>query len=680
MKYTDIIVAAGILIIIALIIVPLNAMLLDFFLIINLSIALMVLLMAIFTKEALEFSVFPPLLLVLTLFRLALNISSTRLILGNGGEAGAVIKTFGDFVIGGNIAVGVIIFIIIVLIQFIVITKGSERVSEVAARFTLDAMPGKQMAIDADLNTGLINDEQAKARRKKIQREADFYGSMDGASKFVKGDAIVGIIIMVINVVGGIVIGVLTSGLDISVVLQKYTITTVGDGLVSQLPALLISTATGIIVTRAASENNLGHDITEQLSAQPNIMIIAGAMLFVLSLIPGLPKLSIFMLGGLLFTLGLVLKNNIKKKEAKLSNLQEEEVTQEIARPENVYGLLNFEPIEMELGYGLVALADAQQGGDLTDRVIMIRRQCAMELGMVIPSIRIRDNIQLKANEYVVKIRGNEVTRSEVIPDHFLAMNSTDNNNNAIKGIPTTEPSYGLPALWITKSEREKAELHGYTIVDPPSVIATHLTEILKQHGHELLDRQQVQSLINNLRDSQPSLVEEVFPKLFSIGDLQKILSNLLKESMSIRDMVTIVETMADFASVTRNCDSLTEHIRQRSKRAISIKHFKNRLAQVITLDSKLEQLILEKLRQTETGSFVALSPDQIQQVLTQLRIAIEETMQIGINPIVLTSPSVRPHFKRMTEQLAPDLTVLSYSEIESTIEIKSERMVCIQV
>lgn len=678
MKFTDVIAAIGILIVISLIIVPLNALLLDFFLIVNISVALMVLLMAIFTKEALEFSVFPPLLLILTLFRLALNISSTRLILSNNGEAGAVIKTFGGFVIGGNLAVGVIIFIIIVLIQFIVITKGSERVSEVAARFTLDAMPGKQMAIDADLNTGLINEQQAKARRLKIQREADFYGSMDGASKFVKGDAIVGIIITIINIVGGIIIGVLTSGLDISVVLQRYTLATVGEGLVCQLPALLISTATGIIVTRAASENNLGHDISEQLAAQPNILIVAGSMLFVLSFIPGLPKGSIFLLGAGLVTLGLILKNNIKKSEVVPENAGDEEAA-EMRKPENVLSLLSFDPIEMELGYGLIALADAQQGGDLTDRVVMIRRQCAMDLGMVIPSIRLRDNIQLKTNEYVVKIRGNEVARGEVIPDCYLAMNSTD-SKHVIKGIETIEPSFGLPALWITRTEREKAELYGYTIVDPPSVIATHLTEILKLHGHELLDRQQVQSLINNLHETQPALVDEVFPKLFSIGDLQKVLSNLLKESVSIRDMVTIVETMADYAPVTRNCDALTEFVRQRSRRTISRKHFKDKMAQVITLDPKLEQIIMEKLRQTDQGSFVALTPDQIHQVLGQLRTAIEDTLQTGVTPIVLTSPSVRPHFKKMTEQLAPDLTVLSYNEIEASIEIRAERMVGIQV
>ncbi len=679
MKFSDLIVAAGIFIILVLIIIPLNPLLLDFFLVINISIAIMVLLMAIFTKEALEFSAFPPLLLILTLFRLALNISSTRLILGNQGEAGAVIKTFGGFVIGGNLAVGIIIFLIIILIQFIVITKGAERVSEVAARFTLDAMPGKQMAIDADLNTGLIDDLVAKSRRVKIQQEADFYGSMDGASKFVKGDAIVGIIITIINIVGGIVIGMMTSGMEISEVITRYTLATVGDGLVSQIPALLISTATGIIVTRAASENNLGRDITQQLSAQPNILIVAGVLIFGLSLIPGLPKIPIIIIAaGMIFLASLLKKAIIKPKNSIEEQNEATAQAEEMRKPENVMELLNFEPIEVELGYGLIPMADPSQGGDLSDRVVMIRRQCAMDLGMVIPSIRLRDNIHLKTNEYRVKIRGNEIAGAEIIPDCLLAMNSSDEKHD-IKGIKTIEPSFGLPALWINRSEREKAELLGFTIIDPPSVIATHLTEILKKHGHELLDRQMVQSLIENLRSSQPALVEEVFPKLFSVGDLQKILSNLLRESVSVRDMVTIVETMVDYSHVTKNCDALSEFVRQRLKRTITKKYFPKRTAQVITLEPNLEQIIIEKLRQTEHGSFIALSPDQIHQVLSGLKRSIEEVLQVGLDPIVLTSPAVRPHFKKMTEQLVPDLSVLSYNELESDVEIKSERMVSVK-
>ena len=676
MKATDLLIAVAVFIIIILIIVPLSPVLLDFLLIISLSISVMVLMMSLFTKEALEFSVFPSLLLVMTLFRLALNISSTRLILGNGGEAGAVIKTFGSFVVGGNIVVGVIIYAIIVIIQFIVITKGAERVAEVAARFTLDAMPGKQMAIDADLNAGVINEQQARHRRQKIQREADFYGSMDGASKFVKGDAIVGILITVINIVGGMAIGILSSGMAINEVIQKYTLATVGEGLVAQLPALLVSTATGIIVTRAASENNLGRDISEQFSAQPIIMILAGVMIFALGLIPGLPKIPIFLLAIFLIVLGTMLRN--KKAAAGKADAAAEETA--IRRPtENVVSLLSIDPIELEFGYGLVTLADASQGGELSERIMMIRRQCAADQGLIIPGIRLRDNVLLKTNEYVIKIRGDEVVRGEVMPDCLLALH-TEIEKHPIKGIETFDPSFGLPALWISKNDREKAELHGYTIVDPPSVIATHLSEILKRHGYELLDRQQVQSLLDHLRQTQPALVEENFPKVFSLGDLQKVLSGLLRESISIRDIGTIVETMSDHAGTTRNPEQLVEYVRQKLRRSITRKHIQGNRVHVITLDPHLEQLIAERLRQSDQGSFVAFSPDQIQKVLGSLKTAVEDTLSVGTNPIVLTSPTVRPHFKKMSEQLIPDLTVLSFNEIDTSVEIHADRMVSIQI
>ena len=672
MKPIDILIAAAVFVIIILIIVPLSPVLLDFFLIINISLSVMVLLMTLFTKEALEFSVFPPLLLILTLFRLALNISSTRLILGNGGEAGAVIKTFGGFVIGSNLAVGVIIFAIIIIIQFIVITKGAERVAEVAARFTLDAMPGKQMAIDADLNAGLINEQQARARRQKIQREADFYGSMDGASKFVKGDAIVAILICVINMIGGIIIGVVSSGLDILTVIQKYTLATVGDGLVSQLPALLISTATGIIVTRAASENNLGHDISTQFAAQPAILMLAAGMVFTLGLIPGLPKIPIALLAILLLTLGLLLR---RRKSPAAPDEAAEAALEERKKPENVASLLNIDPIELEFGYGLIAIADAAQGGDLSERIMNLRRQCATEQGLIIPGIRLRDNVSLKTNEYVIRIRGEEVARGEVMPECLMALHP-DNPRQKVRGIETVEPSFGLPALWISRSDREKAELNGYTIVDPPSVIATHLSEILKRHGYELLDRQQVQSLIDNLKQTQPALVEEIFPKVFSLGDLQKVLAGLLRESISIRDIGTIVETMANHAGTTRNPEQLVEHCRQRLRRSITRRHAQGNQVHVITLDPQLEQLILEKLRQSEQGSFIALNPEQLRQVLTNLKQAVEATLSLGTAPVVLTSPAVRPHFKRLSEQLIPDLTVLSYNEIDTAIEIHAEKMV----
>lgn len=678
MKFADILIAGVVFVVIILIIVPLSPVFLDFLLVVNISLAVTVLLLSLFTKEALDFSVFPPLLLILTLFRLALNISSTRLILGNNGEAGAVIKTFGGFVIGGNIVVGVIIFAIIIIIQFLVITKGSERVAEVAARFTLDAMPGKQMAIDADLNSGLIDEQQAKVRRSKIQREADFYGAMDGASKFVKGDAIVSILVTIINIVGGIVIGMMTSDLAIEEVIAKYTLATVGDGLVSQIPALMISTATGIIVTRAASEDNLGAEISSQLFSQPTVLYAAGVIITALSLIPGLPKLPIWMIGIFMVVLATIIRRNILNAQTvPAADTAVEEIARESRKPENVVSLLGVDPIELEFGYGLIPLADANQGGDLSDRVVMIRRQCAMDLGLIIPGIRLRDNVLLKTNEYVVRIRGEEIARGEIMADHYLAMNAEE-SRLPIKGIETVEPAFGLPALWISRSEREKAELAGYTIVDPPSVLATHLSELLKRHANELLDRQQVQTLVDNLKQSQPALVDEVIPKLFTLGEVQKVLSGLLREGVSIRDMGTILETLSDYSGATRNPDMLIEYCRQRLKRTISKRFVGDGIARVITLDPQLEQLIIERLRQTEQGSFVALSPDQIQKLLHNLRSALERMMSVGINPVVLTSPAVRPHFKKMVEQMSPELAVLSYNEIDAAIEIHAEGMVSI--
>jgi flagellar biosynthesis protein FlhA len=678
MKFADILIAGVVFVVIILIIVPLSPVFLDFLLVVNISLAVTVLLLSLFTKEALDFSVFPPLLLILTLFRLSLNISSTRLILGNNGEAGAVIKTFGGFVIGGNIVVGVIIFAIIIIIQFLVITKGSERVAEVAARFTLDAMPGKQMAIDADLNSGLIDEQQAKVRRSKIQREADFYGAMDGASKFVKGDAIVSILVTIINIVGGIVIGMMTSDLAIEEVIAKYTLATVGDGLVSQIPALMISTATGIIVTRAASEDNLGAEISSQLFSQPTVLYAAGVIITALSLIPGLPKLPIWMIGIFMVVLATIIRRNILNAQAvPAADTAVEEIARESRKPENVVSLLGVDPIELEFGYGLIPLADANQGGDLSDRVVMIRRQCAMDLGLIIPGIRLRDNVLLKTNEYVVRIRGEEIARGEIMADHYLAMNAEE-SRLPIKGIETVEPAFGLPALWISRSEREKAELAGYTIVDPPSVLATHLSELLKRHANELLDRQQVQTLVDNLKQSQPALVDEVIPKLFTLGEVQKVVSGLLREGVSIRDMGTILETLSDYSGATRNPDMLIEYCRQRLKRTISKRFVGDGIARVITLDPQLEQLIIERLRQTEQGSFVALSPDQIQKLLHNLRSALERMMSVGINPVVLTSPAVRPHFKKMVEQMSPELAVLSYNEIDAAIEIHAEGMVSI--
>ena len=678
MKFGDVAMSVIIIAIILLIIVPLNSVVLDILLVANIAIAVIILLITLNTTEPLQFSTFPSLLLILTIFRLGLNISSTKLILGNNGIAGNVIKTFGEFVAQGNLTVGFIIFIIILVVQFVVITKGSERVAEVAARFTLDAMPGKQMAIDADLNTGIIDEHQAKERRTKVQHEADFYGAMDGASKFVKGDAILSIIITIVNSVGGIIIGLVVSNMQIGEVVSTYLLATIGNGLVGQLPALLISTASGIIVTRAASEETVGRDLQKQLFSQAVPLIVGGAALFVINFIPGLPTIPILIMSAILLFVGfrkLLGANDLEVEEG----ITEEEIAAQMRRPENVLELLEINPIELELGYSLIPLADVNQGGDLLDRVVMIRRQCALELGMIVPTIRLRDNIQLGANEYVVKIKGNEVARGEVLIDHYLAMNP-ESDETQVQGIETVEPAFGLPAMWINEEQRQQAEIYGYTIVDPPSVIATHLTEILKRHGFELLGRQQVQSILDTVRKTQPALVDELVPKLFSLGELQKILANLLRENVSIRDMTTIIETLADYGTITRDTDLLTEYARQSLKRAITTKFMPNKKARVLTLDPELEQTIMDNIRKTERGSYVAIEPQALQNIYTSLRSVAEKMLTLGIVPMVLTSPVVRLHFKKLTEQIMPDLVVLSYNEIEQNVEIFSDGVVTMNV
>lgn len=671
-KFSSIAVAVFVIAVIMLIIVAMPPVMLDIVILFNFALALIIIMITLFIKETLEFSVFPSMLLLTTLLRLSIYISSMRLILGNGGEAGEVIKTFGTFVIGGNTVVGILIFIVIMVIQFIVITKGSERVSEVAARFTLDAMPGKQMAIDADLNSGLIDERQARERRSKIQREADFYGAMDGAGKFVKGDAIVGIIVTGINIVGGIIIGMLSGGMSIDQVFSVYTTATVGEGLVNQIPALLISTATGIIVTRAASENNLSTDLSKQILSQPVTLFIAAGTLIAMTLIPGMPILPLLVLAVGLASLGLALTRARAKKATEQVVTEREQVTEAARKPENVMNLLSVDPIEMELGYGLIPLVD-----DMMERVIMIRSQLAMDLGLVIPSIRLRDNVQMDVNEYVIKIKGYEVARGELMADHVLAMNP-GNAKGGVKGIETVEPTFGLPALWITKAEREKAELLGWTIVDPPAVMVTHLTEELKRHAHELLGRQQVQGLIDNLKQTQPALVDEVVPRVFSLGEVQKVLANLLREGLSIRDIGTVLETMGDFASITRDTDLLTEYVRQRLKRGITQRFVQNNTAHVITLDPKLEQMIMERVRQSETGAYVALEPEAVQRLFSSLKRAVERFTALGVAPIVLTSPIVRMHFKKLVDQMVPDLTVLSYNELDQRVEIRSEGLVSV--
>ena len=670
MKFADVFIGIIVIGIVLLIIFPLGQVVMDILLTLNLSLSLIILLVSLYTKNALEFSIFPSLLLVTTLFRLALNISSTRLILTHA-SAGKLIETFGNFVVGGNVAVGFIIFLIIIVVQFVVITKGAERVSEVAARFTLDAMPGKQMAIDADLNSGLIGEREAKTRRNEIQREADFYGAMDGASKFVKGDAIVGIIIVIINIVGGIIIGMTMMDMEISQVLSTYTLLTVGDGLVTQIPALLISTATGIIVTKAASESSLGQDLFKQITGQPTVLIISGILLCLMSILPGFPVWVLLPLGGLLTYLGFALLRSQQREPM----IEEEDISQQeledIRRPENVVSLLSVDPIELEFGYGIIPLADVNQGGDLLDRVVMIRRQMALELGLIVPVVRLRDNIQLNPNEYVIKIKGTVVASGEVLADRFMAMDS-GLAEEEIQGIDTVEPAFGLPAKWIDEDQRENAELMGYTVVDPPSVIATHLTEVIKQHGHELLGRQEVQMLLDNLKERNSVLVDEVVPKLLSLGELQKILGNLIREGISIRDMVTILETLADYAGIVRDPDLLTEYVRQALSRAITQKFIPDNKGKVLTLDNQLEKEIMDNVQQTEHGSYLSMAPEKTQRIFNNLMQEVSRISSLGMTPIVLTSPVVRIYFKRLTEQVMPDLVVLSYNELDSRVEVQS--------
>ncbi len=665
--------------IIMIIIIPIDPIILDILLIVNISLSLLILLTNLYIKRALEFSTFPTMLLFLTLFRLSLNIASTKLILGNNGEAGSVIKTFGNFVVGNNLVVGFVIFIIIILIQFIIITKGAERVAEVAARFTLDAMPGKQMAIDADLNSGIIDESDAQLRREEIQREANFYGAMDGASKFVKGDAIVGIIITIVNVIGGLMVGIMGinggSGMAMEKVLQVYILAVVGDGLVSQIPALIVSTATGVIVTRSASANSFGQDVSNQLFARPSILFVLGALLFLLSFIPGLPKVPLIAMAIGLPLVAYFTLNKRKKKDEIDEQDNAELEAQEKRKPESVTSLLHVDTIEMEFGYGIISMVDTSQGGDLLDRVVMIRRQCALDLGIIVPVVRLRDNIQLQNNQYSIKIKGLEVASGEIMIDHFLALKPADVDATII-GIETVDPTFGLPAVWITESDRESAELKGYTTIDAPSVISTHLIEVIKRHAHELLGRQQVKVLIDNLKVHQPALVDEVTPKLFTIGEIQKVLANLLRESISIRDIGTILEILGDYGTVIRDADTLTEYVRQSLKRTITHRFIPEGKARVITLDPVLEQTISNNIRQGEQGSYAVLEPTDIQKILSSLKKAVEHFLSLGVTPIVLTSPQIRKDFKKLTVQLDPDITVLSYNEIEQDVEIFSDRVV----
>ncbi|MEO3945087.1 flagellar biosynthesis protein FlhA [Gorillibacterium sp. CAU 1737] len=670
MKTKELTVLIGIISIVLMMIVPVPIGLLDVLLVINITLAILILLVSMNTQEALQFSIFPSLLLITTLFRLALNVSTTRNILAHG-EAGDVVHTFGSFVAGGNLVVGFVVFLILVIVQFIVITKGSERVAEVAARFTLDAMPGKQMSIDADLNAGLINEQQARERRSKIEKEADFYGAMDGASKFVKGDAIASIIILIVNLVGGFIIGML-DGKELADSAKLYTILSIGDGLVSQIPALLISTASGLIVTRATSDGNLADDLTKQLFAYPKLMFIAAGTLILLGTFTPIGIISTYPIAGLLIFAGYRMKGNLRKKQAADEQLEEEQQIEEVRSPESVISLLHVDPIEFEFGYGLIPLADSQQGGDLLDRIILIRRQCALELGIVVPVIRIRDNIQLKPNEYVIKIKGNSVARGELLLNHYLAM-SPGFEDEAVSGIETVEPAFGLPAIWIDDATKERAELSGYTVVDPPSVVATHLTEVVKRHAHELIGRQETRALVDNVKESYPTLVEELVPSVLTIGDIQKVLAKMLREKISVRDMVTILETLADYGTYTKDPDILTEYVRQALSRQITLQYaMDGESLKVITVGPSLERKIVESVQQTEQGSYLALDPSSSQMIHHRFSEQVTKAVQSGQQPVILTSPTIRMYLKQLLERTLQDVPVLSYSELEPSVEIQS--------
>ena len=678
MKKQDIILGCFVLIPILCMIIPVPLVLLDILFTANIAISMLTLFSALFAREPLDMSSFPTLLLLTTLFRLALNVSSTRNILLRG-EAGNVVSTFGNFVGGGNLVVGAVVFLILIIVQLMVINKGSERVSEVTARFTLDAMPGKQMAIDADLNTGAITDEEAKDRREKIQSESAFFGAMDGATKYVKGDATAGLIITVINFIGGLAIGMLMNGMEAAAALQNYSILTIGDGLTSQIPSLMISLATGVLVTKGSKEADIGGILQRQLLSTPKVLMIVGFALIGLGLFTPM-NIVIFCGYGVFFiVVSRMIMNELEMEETDMEVSEEEESAEEIRRPENVTSLLKVDSIELEFGYGIIPLADVNQGGDLLDRVVMIRRQIALELGCVVPMIRLRDNIQLNPNPYVIKIKGVPVSEGEILFDHYMAMNP-GYVEEELTGIPTFEPSFHLPAIWITEGQRERAESLGYTVVDPPSIIATHLMEIIRGNLHELLTRQDVQNLIDNVKEANETLISELVPKMLSVGEIQKVLQNLLMEGISIRDLITIFETLADYAPTTHDADILTEYARQNLKRAISNKYFtQNEATSVITLDPKVEQEIMNAVKQTEQGSYLAIDPDYSAQLMSSLQEESGKLEELGRTQIIITSPIVRMYFKHLTMEQFKNLHVLSYNEIDSDVELQSVGMVTVE-
>lgn len=672
----DVLVAIGVIGIVLMIIIPLPKGVLDVLLALNITLSVVIMLITMFTTNVLQLSVFPTLLLVTTLFRLALNISSTRLILTEA-DAGSIITAFGDFVVGGNYAVGIIIFIIIVIVNFLVITNGAGRVAEVSARFTLDAMPGKQMSIDADLNSGLIDEATAKSRRQDLQSEADFYGAMDGASKFVKGDAIAGIIITLINIVGGIIIGVMMKGMSAGDAASKYIILTVGDGLVGQIPALLISTSSGILVTRSGSRDNFGKTFANQLTAFPVVTGIAAILMFSIGIIPGMPKLPFFLAAAAMGVLTYLLyKEENKKQELAIAMEEDEIVEMERKEPENVMNLISVEPMEVEIGYGLIPLADETTGGDLLQRIASVRRQCAIEMGIVVQPIRIRDNLQLRTNEYVIKIRGTVIASSELMPNMLLCMDPTGDNSD-IPGIKTIEPTFGLPAVWVNKDQREEAEIKGLTVVDPTTVMVTHLTETIKAHSYELLGRQEVKLIVDNTREKYSAVVDELIPDLLTIGELQKVLQNLLREKVPIKDMVTIMESLADNSRNTKDIELLTEYVRFSLARTICNQIInEDRAVTVVTLHPQLEELVASNIQKSIQGTFPTIDPDTTTRIFNNIRDTIESVYFYNNQPVILVSPNIRCVFRKLIEMAFPHIMVISLNEIPNDVEIRTEGVV----
>lgn len=676
-KRFDIIVGFGILGIVLMIIIPLPPFLLDIMLAINISLSILVLLLTLFSTNILQLSIFPTILLVTTLFRLGLNLSSTRLILGQG-YAGNVIESFGSFVVGGNYVVGVIIFLIIIIVQFVVITNGSGRVSEVSARFTLDAMPGKQMSIDADLNAGMMDEKTARKKRRELQQEADFYGAMDGASKFVKGDAIAGIIVTTINILGGIVIGVVMLDMSFAEAVQTYIRLTIGDGLVSQIPALLISTSAGILVTRADSDENFGSLLGKQLISVPKAITMTGVVLIILGLMPGLPKLSFFSLAIGAIVVGTLLKKDEKSKIEFLENEQnnEEDIAPSIDTAEDVSSLINVEPIEVEIGYGLIPLADESSGGDLLERIVSVRRQCAIDMGILVQPIRIRDNLQLNPNQYSIKIKGNVVAVYDLMPTMLMCMNPMGMSVD-IEGIQTKEPTFGLDALWISKDKAEEAELYGLTVVDPTTILVTHLLEIIKAKSHELLGRQEVKAIIDATKERYSAVVEELIPDLMTLGEVQKVFQSLLREKIPIKDRVTILETLADNARNTKDIELLIEYVRMAMSRSICADLIdENNSITVATLSMDIENLIANNLQRSIDGTYPSVDPDTTNKIFKGIQSIIEGINFTNNRPILLVSPKIRAPFRKLVEMVFPNITVLSLNEIPSDIQIKAQGVV----